>query len=75
MASQKRKLMCASVREICDAYAEGVLDGIAAAHTKPQAPPMKMDVPPGPLTLQIDPEGRTLESLLGSPVTQEVPRE
>lgn len=53
------------VREVCDAYAEGVLDGIAAEQLRQRKRP-----PPHPgscMHSQVMPDGRTFESLLAAP--------
>ena len=52
------------VREVCDAYAEGVLDGIAAEQLRQRKRP-----PPHPgsaMHRQIAPNGKTYESLLNT---------
>lgn len=61
MASEK--LRRTTVREVCDAYAEGVLDGIAAEKIRQRMPGRVYD-PGTNLQRQLTPEGKTLESLL-----------
>lgn len=63
MASEK--LRRTTVREVCDAYAEGVLDGIEAERIR-QSRPAQYD-PGTRLQRQLTPDGRTLESLLEVP--------
>lgn len=60
MASEKLKRT--TVREVCDAYAEGVLDGIKSERIR-QATPLKYDRGTN-LQCQLASDGRTLESLL-----------
>jgi len=54
------------VREIVDAYAEGVLDGIQAERRRQNAQPEPYD-PGTAWHRQIAPNGKTLESLLEAP--------
>lgn len=60
MASEK--LRRTTVREVCDAYAEGVLDGMKAEQLR-QRQPKEYSRPPNWLS-QLTPEGKTLESEL-----------
>lgn len=56
----------APMREIVDAYAEGVLDGVQAERRRAAAPPAPFDLGSG-LHRQVTDNGKTLESLLEAP--------
>lgn len=54
------------VREIVDAYAEGVLDGIQAERRRQSEPPRPFDIG-STLHRQVTENGKPLESLLEAP--------
>lgn len=57
------------VREIVDAYGEGILDGMQAERCRQSAPPKPFELG-SPLHRQIAPNGQTFESLLEAPKDQ-----